>query len=150
MDDQSGKADGSLAADVSSGCAPSLTWELCGLLPAAASVGAARRQAHDVLDIWSRGGDLPEDDALLLLDELAANAVRHAHTPFTVTLGLDRDALRGAVLDHNPRPPVLRTPALEDLGGRGMQMVAVLADRWGVDRHDGDGKTVWFEIDTNT
>jgi serine/threonine-protein kinase RsbW len=58
--------------------------------------------------------------------------------------------LRGAVLDHNPRPAVLREPALEDLGGRGMQMVSVLADRWGVDRHDGDGKTVWFEIDTNT
>jgi two-component sensor histidine kinase len=145
-----GEADGSFAAGASSGYGPSLTWELCGLLPAAASVGAARRQAHDVLNIWSQGGDLPEDDTLLLLDELAANAVRHAHTPFSVTLRLDKDALRGAVLDHNPRPPVLRTPALEDLGGRGMQMVAVLADRWGVDRHDGDGKTVWFEIDTNT
>ena len=32
-------------------------------------------------------------------------------------------------------------------GAVGIQMVAVLADRWGVDRHDGDGKTVWFELD---
>jgi hypothetical protein len=47
---------------------------------------AARRQAHDVLNIWCQRGLVPEDDALLLLDELAANAVRHDHTPFTITL----------------------------------------------------------------
>jgi anti-sigma regulatory factor (Ser/Thr protein kinase) len=88
---------------------------------------AARRQAHDVLNIWCQRGLVPEDDALLLLDELAANAVRHDHTPFTITLSLDSDALRGAV-DHNPRPPVLRASTLEDLGGRRIQMVALLAD----------------------
>jgi anti-sigma regulatory factor (Ser/Thr protein kinase) len=148
LDDQSGEADRSFAARASSGRAPPLTWELSALPPVPASVAAARRQAHDVLDIWARRGHLREDDALLMLDELAANTVRHAHTPFTISLSLDREALRGAVLDLNPRPPVLRIPTLEDLGGRGIQMVAVLADRWGVDRHDGDGKTVWFEIDT--
>jgi hypothetical protein len=109
---------------------------------------AARRQAHDVLNIWCQRGLVPRDDALLLLDELAANAVRHDHTPFTITLPLESDALRGTAHDHNPRPPVLRAPTLEDLGGRRIQMVALLADRWGVDQHDGDGETVWSEIDT--
>jgi anti-sigma regulatory factor (Ser/Thr protein kinase) len=89
---------------------------------------AARRQAHDVLNIWCQRGLVPEDDALLLLDELAANAVRHDHTPFTISLSLDSDALRDAVHDHNPRPPVLRAPTLEDLGGRRIHMVALLAD----------------------
>jgi anti-sigma regulatory factor (Ser/Thr protein kinase) len=63
-----------------------------------------------VLNTCCGRGHLPEDDALLLLDELAANAVRHAHTPFTISLSLHSDALRGVVLDHNPRLPVLRTP----------------------------------------
>jgi anti-sigma regulatory factor (Ser/Thr protein kinase) len=147
MDDQSGEDDRSFADGVSPWPVPPLTWQLAGLLPVPASAATARRQAHNVLNIWCRRGHLPKDDALLLLDELAANAVRHAHTPFTITLSLNSDALRGAVHDDNPRPPVRRTPTLEDLGGRGIQMVAVLADRWGVDRHDGDGKTVWFELD---
>jgi hypothetical protein len=46
---------------------------------------------------------------------------------------------------------VLRTPTLEDLGVRGstgIHVVALLADRWGVDQHDGDGETVWSEIGT--
>lgn len=147
MDEQRGEDEPSFAAGTSSRRAPPVTWELSGLLPMPASVAAARRQAHDVLDIWCRRGHLREDDALLLLDELAANAVRHAQTPFTMTLSLNSDVLRGGVLDDNPRPPVLRTPTLEDLGGRGIHLVSVLADQWGVDQHDGDGKTVWFEID---
>ncbi len=95
-----------------------------------------------MLSLWGEQRRLPEDDALLLLDELAANAVQHAGTLFTVTLSLDEVTLRGAVRDDNPRPPLLREPALDGIGGRGIFMVSALVDRWGVDRHPGDGKTV--------
>ncbi len=148
MKDQSGDGHQSRTTGISAGPTLPLTWRLADLRPAPTSVADARRQAQDVLSRWSQRGALPQDDTLLLLDELASNAVRHAHTPFTVTMSLDDAALRGAVHDYNPRPPVLRTPSADDLGGRGIYLVAALADRWGVDQHAGDGKTVWFEIDT--
>lgn len=147
MDDQDGRGDRSRAASSSSGPLP-LTWQLADLPPATASVSAARHRAHDTLTTWGEQRPLREDDALLLLDELAANAVQHARTPFAITLSLDDAALRGAVHDDNPHPPLLREPTMDGLGGRGIYMVAALADRWGVDRHPGDGKTVWFEINT--
>jgi hypothetical protein len=31
-------------------------------------------------------------------------------------------------------------------GGHGLRMVDALSTRWGVDRVDGAGKSVWFEL----
>jgi anti-sigma regulatory factor (Ser/Thr protein kinase) len=122
---------------------PRLTWRATGLSATVADVSRTRREARDVLAAWGVGQGA--DDVLLLLDELAANAVRHARSPFDVTLTLGPDAVLCAVTDRDPRAPSLRPHSSEALDGRGLLMVDELARRWGVDRHDG-GKTVWFEV----
>jgi hypothetical protein len=43
----------------------------------------------------------------------------------------------------------MRSPAPEDVSGRGLRIVDMLAARWGV-RYDADaGKTVWFTLTTS-
>lgn len=55
--------------------------------------------------------------------------------------------LRVAVSDANGRLPEPRQAAPDDESGRGLTLVAVLADDWGAVRRDGGiGKTVWFEL----
>lgn len=109
----------------------------------AESVGDARRFAAEILARWGVNGD----DAVLLVSELATNAVRHAGGPYRVDLWQRDDAsLRVEVRDADPTPP---TPADvvrdEDLGGRGLVLVTHLAHQWGY-HLTGSGKAVWFEL----
>lgn len=92
-------------------------------------------------------GDLVVDHAavLLMADELAANAVRHARTPFTVRIVLESFAVRVEVADDDPRFPVVRDPDPLATGGRGMLIVDRCATDWGIENHPDNGKTVWFE-----
>jgi anti-sigma regulatory factor (Ser/Thr protein kinase) len=88
------------------------------------------------------------DDALLLTGELATNGLLHGEAPITVWAGLDDRRLRVEVHDHGPGldagfVPVRARP--DQLGGRGLQLVDALSDRWG--HHAGRWATVWFEID---
>lgn len=79
-------------------------------------------------------------DAALVVTELAANAVAHAGTPFAVRLGIDREHLRIAVQDGAALSvPLVPTP------GRGLGLVAALAERWGHETLD-TGKVVWASI----
>jgi anti-sigma regulatory factor (Ser/Thr protein kinase) len=78
--------------------------------------------------------------------EVAANAVRHGRGRVTVTVQVLRGAVRCHVRDASWRRPRRLTgwwPELEE--GRGMVIVAALADDWGVRRRL-LGKTVWFEV----
>ncbi|MEV1049135.1 ATP-binding protein [Streptomyces sp. NPDC049916] len=54
-------------------------------------------------------------------------------------------ALLVEVSDPFPEPPTERTAGPEDEGGRGLQLVACSARRWGT-RRGKSGKTVWFEL----
>ncbi|MEV0274854.1 ATP-binding protein [Streptomyces sp. NPDC050610] len=89
------------------------------------------------------------DDVVLLVSELAGNAVVHTRSgdprgTFTVRLRPTRSALRISVLDQGGRKvPHVRYGCGER--GRGLGLVAAIADRWGTDG-DGDGRTVWFEV----
>jgi MEDS: MEthanogen/methylotroph, DcmR Sensory domain len=121
--------------------APAATraFALSGDAPAAAR--------HFAVDAVRRLGaaDL-SDDAALVVTELAANAVLHAHTGFTVDLAVGPDVLRISVRDAGSLPPGpagLRLPAapLHGLGA-----VDTLASRWGVDRLGQAGKSVWVEL----
>ncbi|MCX4964568.1 ATP-binding protein [Streptomyces sp. NPDC079020] len=49
------------------------------------------------------------------------------------------------VSDPLPDPPTERSAGPEDEGGRGLQLVACSACRWGT-RRGKTGKTVWFEL----
>ena len=83
------------------------------------------------------------DEMRLVVSELATNAVRHAHTPFTVALErVDRSVLL-TVTDASPETPVQVTTDLLDTGGRGLSIVDLVSGDWGVIRRPGDGKSVW-------
>jgi hypothetical protein len=53
--------------------------------------------------------------------------------------------LRVEVSDDDPNLPVASHPQHPATSGRGLRIVAALADRWGVTPNP-DGKTVWFEL----
>jgi anti-sigma regulatory factor (Ser/Thr protein kinase) len=120
----------------------------------------ARRLAAVRLDAWGIPfGTEPHDEIVLIVAELTANAVRHGHVPardFHLRLRVDPRPPRSRtarieVSDTHaesvpPRPAALRAPGTEEIGGRGLLLVAGLAARWDWHlRSDGPGKTVWAE-----
>lgn len=54
--------------------------------------------------------------------------------------------VRVEVADSSGTAPRVRHPAGEDTGGRGLELVELLADRWGWQREE-NGKRVWCELD---
>ena len=91
--------------------------------------------------------DMLLDDAALVLSELVTNALRAGGTSVTVQLQLWPGRLRVAVTDSAPGRPHLRHPGLRETSGRGLQVVATLADDWGVTELDpAGGKQVWAEL----
>jgi anti-sigma regulatory factor (Ser/Thr protein kinase) len=110
------------------------------------STRAARRFVLQVV------GNVPSglrDAIAVMVGELAMNAVQHARTPFRVSIDLADGALRVEVTDSagdghvraGPMPP----PG--SLRGRGLAIVASLADDWGVvPSRPGPGKGVWFRV----
>lgn len=86
-----------------------------------------------------------EHSASLLVTELVTNAVLHAHTPITVTLETRGAALRMSVADTNPRLPVVRESGPDATTGRGLHLVEMLAQHWGLEEREG-GKAVWCEL----
>jgi DNA-binding NarL/FixJ family response regulator len=84
--------------------------------------------------------------AELLVSELVSNVITHAAGLPRVDIRLSAPAVRVEVYDDDATPPVVRQTTTEDVGGRGMLLVARLASRWGSEPH-GQGKVVWFELD---
>ncbi len=102
---------------------------------------AARRFATDVIG----AAEEVTDQVALVVSELAANAVLHAATPFTVTVSDDESGIRIEVADGNPAVPQLKAHQNTAPTGRGLRIVEQLTERWGV-RRTGNGKVVWVEI----
>jgi hypothetical protein len=115
------------------------------LPPVAASVPLARHVALDLVHSWGSPHD--RDDAALLVSELVANVVDHVPGDAALTLELDlADGwLRIAVVDSSSAPPVVRHEGAGLARGRGLRLVAAIADRWGAEDHHG-GKRIWFEL----
>jgi len=109
-----------------------------------AAIARVRREVRAALD-----GGVPEEklgQVVLLVSELATNAVRHAGTSwFSVELdrrpGLlhveVRDAGRGFDGGRGERDP-------DRAGGYGLLLVERLADAWGLEATS--GTRVWFEL----
>jgi two-component sensor histidine kinase len=111
-----------------------------------ASVGIARLRVRDHLRVWGRGHDSVEP-VILVVSELATNAIRHGPGPardFEVAVTVLPDgSCVVEVSDPGRTPPVLCDPDEAAESGRGLRLVAALAEVWGV-RHRGRlGKTVW-------
>jgi PAS domain-containing protein/anti-sigma regulatory factor (Ser/Thr protein kinase) len=90
------------------------------------------------------------DDAVftteLILSELVTNAIRYATGPILVRLLYDR-TLICEVSDTSSTSPHLRYATPTDEGGRGLFLVAQLAERWGT-RYLPAGKIIWAEQST--
>lgn len=119
------------------------------------SARRGRVLAAERLTAWDLG-DLT-DTATLVVSELIGNAVRHA-------VGIGRDVADGVegllrlrllrltddsvtceVYDGSQATPRVRHPLLDDEFGRGLQLVAVTAKRWGT-RYTEGGKCIWARV----
>jgi two-component sensor histidine kinase len=106
----------------------------------------ARRAMKRAADIWLLDRDMTEI-ALLLVSELATNAIRHGTPPVRLSLRLEKDRLRVEVTDSSPALPRLGHPGPNQTSGRGLQIVQQLAAKWGASASPRRiGKTVWFEL----
>ncbi len=105
------------------------------------AVAAVRAAATRQLLAWGL------DDAVftteLLVSELVTNAIRHATGPVELRLLRDR-TLICEVADGSSVSPRLRRARMTDEGGRGLFLVAQLAQRWGT-RYTSTGKVIWAE-----
>ncbi len=125
--------------------------ETVRLQPEPASCSLARRFVVDRVHRWDR--DHLSDAAALCATELATNAVLHSREPFILTVRTAGEGVRIEVLDRSPEQLPITTPSegsavdLTSWGssGRGMQIVASLALRWGVFATE-EAKTIWVEV----
>jgi anti-sigma regulatory factor (Ser/Thr protein kinase) len=109
---------------------------------------AARAFVSEVLGPGHPCGDV----AVLLVSEVFSNSVRHsgsgaAGATATVAVRAGGGIVRVEVTDRaGPGTPELRHTSRDAEGGRGLQLVAGLAARWGW-RRRGGRVTTWFELE---
>ncbi|MCT7355006.1 ATP-binding protein [Streptomyces sp. 15-116A] len=121
-----------------------------------AGVGQARHRMRAQL----RAGGVPDsviDDAVLILSELLSNACKHGRPLGDAPAG-DGDVRAAWRVDQQgrlvvevtdgggPTRPAPSTPSVTAHGGRGLNIIAALADDWGV-RDEVPGEvTVWVVV----
>ncbi|MGW2512332.1 SpoIIE family protein phosphatase [Streptomyces scopuliridis] len=105
------------------------------------AAGAARRLVREQLSSW--GLEELTTTTELLASELVGNVVRHVNTPSQLRL-LRTDCLVCEVSDESLTMPRIRRARVTDEGGRGLQLVAALSQRWGT-RYTATGKCIWTE-----
>jgi anti-sigma regulatory factor (Ser/Thr protein kinase) len=118
------------------------------LLPHDPRAPALARRSLDRVDTACQLDD--EDRALLALiaSELVTNAIVYGTEPVALTVSGQHGEVTVEVADGDPRLDSVR---IRDVGvpmrggrpgGRGLRLVAAIADEWGV-RPERSGKTVW-------
>ncbi|MFF8024665.1 SpoIIE family protein phosphatase [Streptomyces sp. NPDC007896] len=106
-----------------------------------AAVGEVRASVTRQLAEW--GLDDMAFTTELILSELVTNAIRYGSGSIQVRVLRDR-SLICEVSDNSSTSPRLRYAATTDEGGRGLFLVAQLAERWGT-RYTQAGKVIWAE-----
>ncbi|WP_199833302.1 MULTISPECIES: SpoIIE family protein phosphatase [Streptomyces] len=106
-----------------------------------AAVGEIRSEVTRRLADW--GLDELAFTTELILSELVTNAIRYGGETVQVRVVRDR-SLICEVFDSSSTSPHLRYAAMTDEGGRGLFLVAQLAERWGT-RYTPAGKVIWAE-----
>lgn len=112
-----------------------------------AAVPGARRRVVALVRGWCV--PLTEDDVEtleLLAGEVIGNAVAHTRKGCQVSVGWNGARVRLEVEDSGRDLLPVQAPVGPDAeGGRGLQLVAALAQAWG-SRPTTYGKSVWFEV----
>ena len=104
---------------------------------------AARRFVTGVLG--SRRDQALTQDAAIVAAELAANAVLHAGSGFTVAVAQSAAGVRISVQDATPVQAADGNGSLAASPGHGLGVVSAIARRWAVEPLP-DGKVVWAEL----
>ena len=107
------------------------------------SVRRARRLVTAQLSEWDVAG--LADTAELLVSEVVTNALRHTRGPLRLNLLLRDSRLFCEVEDTESAGPVRNVVGPDAEGGRGTELLDLLADAWGSARTP-TGKSVWFEL----
>jgi serine phosphatase RsbU (regulator of sigma subunit)/PAS domain-containing protein len=105
------------------------------------AAGDARKHVRDQLAVWHLEELTTTTE--MLASELVANVVRHASGPVRLRLLRSR-TLVCEVFDGSQTTPRIRRASWTDEGGRGLQLIAALCDRWGT-RYLTTGKCIWTE-----
>ncbi|BEP15419.1 hypothetical protein acdb102_37300 [Acidothermaceae bacterium B102] len=117
------------------------------LAPQAAAVRQARNLVKEACQ--AAGTDqLTCDAAILLTSETVTNAFVHGRSEARLEVSALPDSVFVEVGDDNSRHPTSPARDADALDGRGLEIVRMLAARWGV-RDEMFGKIVWFEVRTD-
>lgn len=128
-------------------CTPRKPWDL-EFLAEPEEVAALRRVLRIHLGIW--GLRHVADDAALCVSELVSNVITHVGfgTPSTLAVSMRGSYVRIEVHDPDTRAlPTLIAANADAEAGRGMALVAAIANRWGVQLL-ADRKVTWCELTT--
>jgi DNA-binding NarL/FixJ family response regulator len=123
---------------------PPATEATLDLPHALTSVATARRFVSQQVTDWQADQILA--DAVLVISELATNAITHADSSCRIRLSLTPATLRIDVIDAGLGTPEPQLADLTSEHGRGLGMVAAVAAAWGMEILPGDGKLVWAEL----
>jgi anti-sigma regulatory factor (Ser/Thr protein kinase) len=84
------------------------------------------------------------EDLLVIVSELATNALLYGRGEIGVRVRLDGGIVRGEVIDQGGGfERQVHKRGVDGLGGNGLRMVGTLSRQWGI--HDGSSH-VWFEL----
>jgi hypothetical protein len=115
-----------------------------------AELDSVRAARHFVTGLLNQGpDDALASDAAIVATELAANAVLHARSGFTLTVSRSPAALRIAVRDGDPLIHRNGSMPFDIRPGHGLSVVSQLASGWAVERLP-EGKVVWADLPAET
>jgi len=110
-------------------------------------VAVARQQLRELLHDWTSQDQI--DSAVLLLSEMLTNVLVHTDADALLLAEVrdqaDGRRMRIEVTDPSDDLPHKRRPGELASSGRGLVLIELLADTWGVDPR-GEGKSIWFEL----
>jgi anti-sigma regulatory factor (Ser/Thr protein kinase) len=110
-------------------------------------VAGARQQLRELLHDWV--SDDQVDSAVLMTSEMVTNVLVHTDADALLVAEMTGESgdrrLRVVVTDASDDLPHKRHPGELASSGRGLVLMELLADAWGVDPQ-GQGKSIWFEL----
>ncbi|WP_420080174.1 SpoIIE family protein phosphatase [Streptomyces sp. JL4002] len=110
-------------------------------------IKGARQQIRELLHDWADEEQV--DSVVLMVSEMVTNVLVHTDGDAVLVAEavgeLGGRRLRVEVADASDELPHKRHPGEMASSGRGVLLMEMLADAWGVDPR-GEGKSIWFEL----
>ncbi|WP_420034466.1 ATP-binding SpoIIE family protein phosphatase [Streptomyces sp. cg28] len=111
-------------------------------------IAVARQQLRELLHDWADEDQV--DSAVLMVSEMVTNVLVHTDGDALMVAEVGRGCegprrLRVEVADASDDLPHKRRPGELASSGRGLVLMELLAQKWGVDPR-GEGKSIWFEL----